>query len=123
MSFAHTKIQQPRPRAGLLLARPALEQALVAALGQQRAVLLCAPAGYGKTALLTRALQQLPEQYAVAWISLDPGDDLQRLLECLMAALEPFDPPWRTAPEGLIAAAEAAGAAEPPVRVTDELVN
>ena len=57
MSFAHTKIQQPRPRAGLLLPRPALERDLALALGEQRAVLLCAPAGYGKTALLTRALQ------------------------------------------------------------------
>src|SRR5262249_8954382 len=45
-----------------------------------------------------------------------------RLLECLMAALEPFDPPWRTEPEGLIAAAQRAGN-EPPVLVTDELVN
>jgi len=57
MTFAHTKIQQPRPRAGLLLPRPALERDLALALGEQRAVLLCAPAGYGKTALLTRALQ------------------------------------------------------------------
>ncbi|HEV8315064.1 MAG TPA: AAA family ATPase, partial [Burkholderiaceae bacterium] len=122
MSFAHTKIQQPRPRAGLLLARPALERDLASALGEQRAVLLCAPAGYGKTALLTRALQQLPERHAVAWISLDAGDDLQRLLECLMAALEPFDPPWRTAPEGLIAAAQRAGD-QPATTVVDELVN
>ena len=122
MSFAHTKIQQPRPRAGLLLPRPALERRLADALAAQRAVLLCAPAGYGKTALLTRALQLLPERHAVAWISLDSGDDLQRLLECLMAALEPFDPPWRTAPEGLIAAAQRAGE-QAPARVTDELVN
>jgi len=122
MSFAHTKIQQPRPRPGLLLARPALERRLLAALAEQRVVLLCAPAGYGKTALLARALDQRPERHALAWISLDPGDDLQRLLECLVAALEPFDPPWRKAPEGLIVAATR-GDARQRREVVAELVN
>ena len=122
MSFAHTKIQQPRPRPGLLLARPALEQSLRAALAEQRVVLLCAPAGYGKTALLARVLDQRPERHALAWISLDPGDDLQRLLECLVAALEPFDPPWRKAPEGLIVTATR-GDARQRREVVAELVN
>lgn len=58
----------------------------------------------GKTALLTRALEQLPAGQASAWVTLDPGDDLHRLLECLWQALEPFDLPWRT-PEGLAAMA------------------
>ena len=35
--------------------------------------------------------------------SVDAGDDVQRLAECMLAALEPFDPPWRTAPESLLA--------------------
>lgn len=105
MSFALSKIRPPRPRAGLLLPRPALEAALREALGNERVVLLCAAAGYGKTATLARALEQRPAGHALAWISLDEGDDLTRLLECLMAALEPFDVPWRTAPEGLIGAA------------------
>ena len=122
MTFAQTKIQRPRPRAGLLLARPSLEQELVSALSTHRAVLLCAPAGYGKTAVLTRALDQLPARHAAAWISLDPGDDLHRLLESLVAALETFDPPWRSAPEGLVAAATLGGerGRRP---VIDELVN
>jgi LuxR family maltose regulon positive regulatory protein len=63
-------------------------------------VLLCAPAGCGKTALLARALEQLPAGQASAWVTLDPGDDLHRLLQCLWQALEPFDLPWRTSPEG-----------------------
>ncbi|HEX6362802.1 MAG TPA: AAA family ATPase, partial [Albitalea sp.] len=122
MTFAQTKIQRPRPRAGLMLARPALERELVAALSAQRVVLVCAPAGYGKTALLARALEQLPAGHAAAWVALDPGDDLHRLLECLLAALEAFDPPWRTAPEGLMATAVHGGdAARGPV--VDELVN
>ena len=122
MSFAQTKVQRPRPRAGLLLPRPALEAELAAGLASQRLVLVNAPAGYGKTALVTRALQQLPEGHAVAWISLDPGDDLQRLLECLMAALEPYDPPWRTSPEGLVTAAQQGGE-QATNAVVDELVN
>ena len=81
--------------------RPALEQRLLRALGEQPLVLLCAPAGCGKTALLARALDQLPAGHGAAWVTLDPGDDLHRLLQCLWQALEPFDLPWRTSPEGL----------------------
>ena len=118
--FARTKIQLPRPRPGLLLPRPALEQRLVQALQQHRVVLLAAPAGYGKTALLGRALDQLPPGHARVWIALDEGDDLQRLLACLIAALEPYDPPWRSAPEGLLAAAGQAGTAQ---GMAEELLN
>jgi ATP/maltotriose-dependent transcriptional regulator MalT len=54
VSIAITKIQRPRLRPGLTMARPALEQRLVQALGEQRLVLLVAPGGGGKTALLAR---------------------------------------------------------------------
>ncbi|MBL8348950.1 MAG: AAA family ATPase [Burkholderiaceae bacterium] len=105
MSVAATKIQRPRLRAGLTMPRPALEQRLVQALGEQPLVLLCAPGGCGKTALLARALEQLPAGHGAAWVTLDAGDDLHRLLQCLWQALEPFDLPWRTSPEGLAAMA------------------
>ncbi len=85
--------------------RPGLEQRLVRALAEQRLVLLCAPGGCGKTALLVRALDQLPAGHGVAWVTLDAGDDLHRLLQCLGQALEPFDLPWRIAPDGLAAMA------------------
>ena len=49
-------------------------------------------------------VSRLPEGTALAWISADAGDDLQRLVECMLAALEPYDPPWRTAPESLVRA-------------------
>src|SRR5512139_1838530 len=99
-SFALAKIQPPRPRAGLV-ARPQLEDALGAALLQQRLTLLVAPAGYGKTSALTRQIRQLPEGLALAWVSADEDDQLPRFLACLAAALEPFDLPWRVAPEAL----------------------
>jgi LuxR family maltose regulon positive regulatory protein len=99
-SFAIAKIQPPRPRTGLV-ARPQLESALGAALVQQRLTLLVAPAGYGKTSALSRQIRQLPEGCALAWVSADEDDQLPRFLACLAAALEPFDLPWRMAPEAL----------------------
>jgi LuxR family maltose regulon positive regulatory protein len=122
LSFALGKIQPPVPRRGQLLARPAIEARLRDALHAHRAVLVCAPAGYGKTALLVRALTPPPAGRGLAWVSLDPGDDLHRLLECLLAALEPFDPPWRVAPEGLVATAQR-GDARGRQQAVDELVN
>ena len=98
--FALAKIQPPRPRVGLI-ERPRLEQALGRALREQRLVLLVAPAGYGKTAALTRQIRLLPEGTALAWISADEDDPLQRFLACLCVALEPYDLPWRMAPDAL----------------------
>ncbi len=110
MPFARTKIQPPRPRAGVQLQRPALEARLGAALLQQRLVLVCAPAGFGKTSALARAAATLPEGTALAWIACDSDDSPIDLFKCLLAALEPYDPPWRRAPEALVRlAAEAAG--------------
>lgn len=103
--IASSKIQRPRLRAGFSVPRPALEQRLLQALGEQRLVLLVAPGGCGKTALLARAIEHLPEGCGAAWVTLDAGDDLHRLLQCLGEALEPFDLPWRTSPEALAAMA------------------
>ncbi len=99
-AFALAKIQPPRPR-GALVERQVLELALGQALLQTKLTLLLAPAGYGKTAALTRQIRQLPEGCALAWISADEDDPLQRFLACLSAALEPFDLPWRVAPDAL----------------------
>ena len=121
MALAHTKTRAPRPRAGLLLPRPALLAQVRQALDTHRALLICAPAGYGKTALLTQALAEVGDDSAVAWVALDEGDDLGRLLDCLFAAFEPYDPPWRTAPEGLRDAALRGGTEL--VTVADAMLN
>ena len=107
-AFALAKIQPPRPRAGLV-ARPTLEHALDAALQQHRLTLLVAPAGYGKTAALTRQIRLLPADCALAWVSADEDDQLQRFLACLTTALEPHDLPWRVSPEALGTLAQADG--------------
>jgi LuxR family maltose regulon positive regulatory protein len=103
-SFALTKIQPPRARASLV-ARERLEERMTKAALARRLVLVAAPAGFGKTAALARLIERLRGKASVAWISADLDDDPLRLLACLIAALEPLDPPWRTDPEALIAAA------------------
>jgi LuxR family maltose regulon positive regulatory protein len=100
LTFAQSKIQPPRLRT-TLIERADLERRMRAALLGQRLVLLSAPAGYGKTTALSRSLAQLPQGCALAWITVDEGDDLTRFLACLTAALDPFDLPWRVAPESL----------------------
>jgi LuxR family transcriptional regulator, maltose regulon positive regulatory protein len=115
--FSRTKIQPPRARTGLI-ERTRLAGPLAAALAEMPLTLLCAPAGFGKTVALTQQLARLPAGTATAWVSVDADDDIGRFAACLVAALDPHDPPWRTSPEALMAelgqrpAARAAFAAE-----------
>ena len=99
--FPRTKLQPPAPRVAFIV-RSVVQARLSQALRARRLVLLCAPAGYGKTAALAYEIARLPADHAAAWVSADVGDDLQVLLRCMLAALEPFDPPWRIAPEALV---------------------
>jgi len=104
ITFARTRIQPPRPRADLV-ARPALENMLTATLASANVTLLAAPAGSGKTVAMSQQLARLAPGTAVAWVSLDEDDDAPLLMACLIAALDPFDLPWRIAPDALVAAA------------------
>lgn len=117
--FALAKIQAPRLRPGLI-ERPRLEAALGQALLQCRVTLLQAPAGFGKTSALTRQLRQLPAGSALAWVTADEDDDVQRFLACLAAALEPFDLPWRVEPQALATLAQAERGLR---RVADAIAN
>ena len=92
------------------LPRDALERELRAALTTQRVVLLCAPAGFGKTTVLVSALSSLPADVTTAWVEVDALDDLGRLSACLLGALEPLDLPWRISPESLVAALDGGNA-------------
>ena len=76
-----TKLHVPGPRRGFV-ARPRLAQALGGGL-----VLVCAPAGFGKTALLADWLRSSGRP--VAWLSLDVGDnDPVRFWRHVIAALD-----------------------------------
>ncbi|WP_162591285.1 hypothetical protein [Variovorax sp. PBL-E5] len=108
MTFAHAKIRPPRLRT-VWTAREALDRHLHAALLERRLVLLVAPAGYGKTAALSRQLQSLPPGCIALWLRADEEDDLPRFVSCRCEALEPHDPPWRKSPEALAESAARAG--------------
>jgi len=80
-----TKIFTPQPRAGLVL-RPRLSEQLVASRGK-KLILINAPAGYGKTTLLTEWFSR--KDIAVAWYSLDKSDnDVGRFLSYCILALQ-----------------------------------
>ena len=118
-SFPVTKIRRPLLRGGLV-DRERIEAGVAQALVHGGVTLLCAPAGWGKTVVLARALARLPTGTAVAWVSLDEDDDVPRLLGCLLAALDPFDLPWRIDPDALASIATQPGSLR---RVADELIN
>jgi len=83
-----TKIYQPQPRAGLVPRTHLLERLTA---GDHGITLLSAPAGFGKSTLLSLWLTQ--RGAPVAWLSLDPADnDLGRWLRYLIAALQSAAP-------------------------------
>ena len=97
-----TKLYIPPLRPGLV-SRPRLIERLNAALGQSRKrgfacklILICAPAGFGKTTLLSEWIRTAgtrePSPPQVAWLSLDEGDnDPIRFWRYAVAALQTID--------------------------------
>lgn len=83
-----TKFYYPQPREGLV-ARPHLIQHLNA--GERGMVsIISAPAGYGKTTLLSSWVAQ--SKHPVVWLSLDENDNnLSTFLTYLAAAIQRFD--------------------------------
>src|SRR5215831_8435752 len=80
-----TKLHVPRPRPGFV-PRPRLVEALGEGLARGR-VLVCAPAGFGKTALLADWARG--DGRPVAWLGLDGGDsDPARFWRYVVAALD-----------------------------------
>src|ERR1700751_5658335 len=84
-----TKLHVPRPQPGFV-PRPRLVEALGEGLARGR-VLVCAPAGFGKTALLADWARG--DGRPVAWLSLDSGDsDPARFWRYAVAALDRVRP-------------------------------
>ena len=84
-----TKLHVPRPRPGFV-PRPRLVEALGEGLARGR-VLVCAPAGFGKTALLAGWARGGGRP--VAWLGLDGGDsDPARFWRYAVAALDRVRP-------------------------------
>jgi LuxR family maltose regulon positive regulatory protein len=87
-----TKLHVPRGRRGLV-ARPGLGECLSRGV-ESALTLVSAPAGFGKTTLLTEWLVTAPEQgRSVAWLSLDPRDnDPAVFWTYIVAALQAVEP-------------------------------
>jgi LuxR family maltose regulon positive regulatory protein len=84
-----TKLHVPQTRRGFVV-RPRLAERLAQAHGEQL-TLVCAPAGFGKTALLADWTRRDPRP--VAWLSLDDGDnDPARFWRHVAAALDTVHP-------------------------------
>ena len=85
-----TKLFIPTSRPNLVF-RPLLIQKITEGLAQGgKLTLVSAPAGYGKTTLITQWLKTLDRKYA--WLSMDIGDNNpQRFFTYLAAALQTID--------------------------------
>jgi LuxR family transcriptional regulator, maltose regulon positive regulatory protein len=84
-----TKLHVPRPQRGFV-PRPRLAEALDEGLAR-RLILVCAPAGFGKTALLADWTRRGQRQ--VAWLSLEAADnDPARFWRYVVAALDRAQP-------------------------------
>jgi LuxR family maltose regulon positive regulatory protein len=84
-----TKLHVPGPQPGFA-ARPRLVEALDDGLARGL-ILVCAPAGFGKTALLAGWVRR--GDRPVAWLSLDAGDnDPARFWRHVVAALDRVRP-------------------------------
>ncbi len=84
-----TKLYLPRPQPGFV-PRPRLVRALSEGLARGR-VLVCAPAGFGKTSLLADWARG--DGRPVAWLGLDAGDnDPARFWRYVVAALDQAQP-------------------------------
>lgn len=60
--------------------------------------MLLAPAGYGKSLLLARVAQRQAMWKVQVWLSLSETDSVRSFVESFIAALEPYDVPWKTDP-------------------------
>jgi LuxR family maltose regulon positive regulatory protein len=102
-----------------MVSRPRLVARLVGGR-ELKLALLCAPAGWGKTTLLSEWLASPEESRQFAWVSLDPGDgDPGRFWSYVIGALRAVRP---DAGDAALAALPAAGAA-PSDTVIPLLVN
>jgi LuxR family maltose regulon positive regulatory protein len=99
-----TKLHIPRPRSDLVR-RPRLTARLTAGL-DKKLTLIAAPAGFGKTTLLSEWIPQSPR--CVTWLSLDEGDNSSaRFWAYFIAALQTLSPEIGKSAQDLISAFQA----------------
>ncbi|WP_205484167.1 LuxR C-terminal-related transcriptional regulator [Arthrobacter sp. Alg241-R88] len=116
MSMLATKFHVPAPRRHAV-ARPRLVDPLLSeARADRKLTLICAPAGFGKTTLLSQWVHRIraaEPEVRVAWLSLDAGDnDPARFLSHLIAGIHGVDANIGSGAKALLDATQAA-VAEP----------
>jgi LuxR family transcriptional regulator, maltose regulon positive regulatory protein len=85
-----TKLYLPKPRPDHI-PRPRLIEKLNSG-SSRKLTLISAPAGFGKSTLLSAWIHQLENRNQIAWLSLDQGDnDLVRFLSYFIAALQTIE--------------------------------
>ena len=85
-----TQVRIP-PTTRRLVRRPDLIDTLQAAIPAYKLILLSAPAGYGKTTLLSEWAREC--QYGIAWVSVgEESNDPEQFFRCLYSAWEAFQP-------------------------------
>ena len=95
LSTLSTKLHIPSPRAGTLLRSRLLDRVETGAREGRTLTLISAPAGFGKTTLISAWLQQ--SQRRGAWLSLDQSDnDPLRFWRYVIAALQTLQADWGT---------------------------
>src|SRR5512136_1640489 len=96
-----TKLYMPPPRPRIVLRRRLIERLNEGLAPGRRLTLISAPAGFGKTTLISNLKYQTPapacgasvSNIKMAWVSLDEGDgDPARFLAYLIAALQTIAP-------------------------------
>lgn len=93
--FPLSKCRMPLQTGGVIV-RTALVARLGAAIVDARVIVVCAPAGSGKTWSIVQALSARGEDKpAPFWIALDEGDSLPPLVLAQLTATEAADLPWR----------------------------
>ncbi len=120
-SLLTTKLYVPRVRHSLVLRRRLIER-LNEGL-DRRLTLISAPAGYGKTTLVSEWVQAIggvSPPIAIAWLSLDEDDnDPVRFLTYLVAALQMVDPNIGQTAQGMLQTPQP----HPPESLLTTLIN
>src|SRR5512136_2429744 len=118
LSPVSTKLHLPPLRADAVLRMRLLERLETGAREGRTLTLISAPAGFGKTTLISAWLQHGLRQSA--WLSLDTSDnDPIRFWRYVIAALQTMDAGWGTAALAMLAAPQA-----PPLKsVVTALLN
>ncbi len=119
-SLMRTKLYRPRSRSDMISRARLIERLNDGLHGN--VTLMCAPAGYGKTTLLTQWLQTIDRH--TAWLSLDANDnELRTFVHSLTAALQTIFPDAFQAAASLLKASRIPPAAQIATLLINDLAD